>query len=403
MHALQNRMFAYLWSGQTISRLGNSLYSIALSWWVLQKTGSALAMGTVNVCAMIPMLLFMLFGGVLVDRLPRPWVMFVSDVLRGILVALVAVLAALQLLEVWEIFIVSAIFGLVSAFFEPAYIAIVPEIVETNTLASANSLTTLSRELTGIVGPSLAAFLVAAGGTPITFALDALSFFISAAAILPLLKVHGPTRIEKGKISYANLRGDLTSGLKVVVESPWLWITITVAALANMMEAGALSTSLPFLISDVWKMDVKGLGYINSAISVGAVATALILGNIKKLHKRGWLAYLSWFLIGAMILLIGAMNNLYLAIAFAALLGVGSTVFGLIWTTTMQEIVPKDLLGRVSSIDYLGSFILLPIGLSLGGWATDKFGPVLVFIIAGAVVMVIAVAALFHPRIRNQE
>ena len=402
LRALQNRLFAFLWSGQTISRLGDSLYRIALSWWVLEKTGSALAMGTVNVVSMIPMLLFMLFGGVLVDRLPRQWVMFVSDLLRGLLVAAIAILAALNLLEVWEIFIASAIFGLVSAFFEPAYIAVVPEIVQTDTLASANSLGTLSREITGIVGPSLGALLVAAGGTPITFGLDALSFLISACALIPLVKISKPVKVTE-KVSYANLSSDLTSGLRAVIGSPWLWITITVAALANMMEGGTLSTSLPFLIKDVWHMDVKSLGFLNSAISVGAVATALILGNIPHLRKRGWIAYSCWFIIGSMILLLGLQSNFIISLIIAALIGVGSTGFGLIWTTTMQELVPQDLLGRVSSIDYLGSYILLPIGFSLGGWATDKFGPNMVFIVGGAVVMTLAMLSLLHPKIRNME
>jgi DHA3 family tetracycline resistance protein-like MFS transporter len=188
LNALRNRPFAFLWSGQTISRLGDSLYRIALSWWVLEKTGSALAMGTVNIASMVPMLLFMLFGGVIVDRLPRSWVMFISDLLRAFLVAGVAILAALNLLEVWHIFIISAIFGIVSSFFEPAYIAVFPEIIQAETLPGANSLTTLSREITGIVGPSLGALIVASGGTPLTFALDSVSFFVSAIALIPLLK-----------------------------------------------------------------------------------------------------------------------------------------------------------------------------------------------------------------------
>ena len=401
--ALQNRSFTYLWSGQTISRLGDSLYRIALSWWVLEKTGSALAMGTVHVVSMIPMLLFMLFGGVLVDRLPRPWVMFVSDLLRGILVAGIAVMAALNILEIWEIFIASAIFGLVSAFFEPAYIAIVPEIMTAELLPSANSLSTLSREITGIVGPSLGALIVAAGGTAITFGMDAASFFISAMALIPLLKIVRSSTQTKAPITYANLWGDLLSGVKAVVGSPWLWVTISMAALANMMEGGTLSTSLPFLIKDVWHLNVESLGFLNSAISIGAVATAAIMGSIKKMRKRGWIAYIAWFLIGTMILLLGVQTNFAVSLIFAVMIGVGSTGFGLIWTTTMQEIVPQDLMGRVSSIDYLGSFILLPIGYALGGWATDQFGAQITFIVGGSIIAVLSMLSLLHPGIRKME
>ncbi|MHC1739930.1 MAG: MFS transporter [Anaerolineaceae bacterium] len=403
LRSLRNHSFAFLWSGQTISRLGDSLYRIALSWWVLEKTGSALAMGAVNIASMIPMLVFMLFGGVLVDRLPRPLVMFSADLLRGILVAGVAIMAALNLLTVWEVFIVSALFGLVSAFFEPAYIAILPEIVTAESLPSANSLTTLSREITGIAGPSLGALIIAAGGTPITFALDAVSFFVSAIALIPLLKLPSIKPIQQVKTNRINVWTDLVSGLKAVGASPWLWITISVAALANMMEAGAISTSLPFLVKDTWHLDVKSLGFIYSSISIGAVVTAVIMGNWKKLRKRGPVAYISWFIIGTSIAIFGLQSNFIVTLIIAAILGAAATAFGLIWTNSMQELVPKELLGRVSSIDYLGSFALMPIGYAVAGWATDQFGPTVVFIVCGVVVAALALLALLHPAIRKMD
>jgi len=406
LRALQNRLFAFLWSGQTISRLGDSLYRIALSWWVLEKTGSAAAMGTVNIASMIPMLIFMLFGGVIVDRLPRPLVMFVSDLLRGLLVGGVAILAALNLLEVWEVFVASAIFGTVSAFFEPAYIAIFPEMITAENLPSANSLTALSGEVTGIVGPSLGALLVAAGGTPITFGLDAVSFFISAIALVPLLKgnlTFETLKAAPARVAQTNIWTDLVSGLKTVAGSPWLWVTITVAALANMMEGGVISTSLPFLISDTWHLGVESLGFIYSAISVGAVGTALVMGNWKKLRKRGPIAYFSWFTIGIMIVVLGLQKNLNVSLIVAAIIGMAATCFGLIWTNSLQELVPREKLGRVSSIDYMGSYALMPIGYAVAGWATDKYGAAPVFVVGGAVVAALALLALLHPSIRRMD
>src|SRR5437763_4098374 len=114
--SLKHRPFALLWSGQTISRLGDSLYRIALAWWVLQKTGSAVAMGTVLICAFTPMLLFLLLGGVAVDRLPRLRLMLASDLLRGGIVAAVALLAFADRLELWHIYLASLVFGFVDAF-----------------------------------------------------------------------------------------------------------------------------------------------------------------------------------------------------------------------------------------------------------------------------------------------
>ena len=403
LRSLQNRLFTFLWSGQTISRLGDSLYRIALSWWVLEKTGSAAAMATVNVASMVPMLLFMLFGGVLVDRLPRPLVMFISDFLRGILMAAVAILAALNLLAVWEVYIISIMFGAVSAFFEPAYIAVFPEIISPESLPSANSLTTLSREITGIAGPSIGALLIAAGGIPITFGLDAASFFISTITLIPLLRISLKPVMKKENAVKANVWADLTSGVRAVAASPWLWVTITIAALSNMMEGGTISTSLPFLVKDTWKLDVKSLGFIYSAISAGAVITAIIMGNWKKLRKRGPVAYISWFVIGIMIVALGSQHNFGVSLAIAAVIGAAATSFGLIWTNSLQELVPRNLLGRVSSIDYLGSFVLMPIGYAAAGWATDRFGPAVVFIAGGSAVAILSLLALLHPAIRKMD
>src|SRR5215469_15719810 len=178
--ALAHRPFSLLWTGQTVSGVGDSVYQVALVWWVLVHTGSALAMGTVLICERVPALVLLLLGGVIVDRVPRVQLMLLSDALRGLLVGVVALLALTHTLAVWHVYVVSVVFGVVGAFFYPAYRAVVPELASSDLLPSANSLTSLSREATGILGPSLGAIMVAAGGSSIAFALDAASFFLSA-------------------------------------------------------------------------------------------------------------------------------------------------------------------------------------------------------------------------------
>jgi MFS family permease len=145
--AFSHRSFALLWSGQIISRLGDSLFTIALAWWVLQKTGSAAVMGIVLICSTLPMLLLLLFGGVAVDRFPRVRLMLASDLLCGGVVALFAYLSFQQRLELWHIFVMSALFGVVAAFFSPAYTALVPDLVPTDFLPSANSLRSISLQV----------------------------------------------------------------------------------------------------------------------------------------------------------------------------------------------------------------------------------------------------------------
>ena len=245
--ALRQRPFALLWSGQTISGLGDRFYQVALAWWVLEKTGSAVVMGTVLICSDVPMLVLLLLGGALVDRWPRLPLMMISDLVRGLAVGLMAALAFVNALQVWHIYVISLIFGIVDAFFQPAYRASVPEIVPVDHLPSANSLTSLSGEISGIIGPALGAGMVALGGTPSAFALDALSFFVSVACLLPILRLSMSPRTEEPSESILK---DVRAGLGTVLRTPWLWVTIAVAGISNITYVGPMGVALPFLIKD---------------------------------------------------------------------------------------------------------------------------------------------------------
>ena len=416
LRSLRHHPFALLWSGQTTSRLGDSLYRIALSWWVLEKTGSAIAMGTVLIFSQIPLLLFLLIGGVVVDRLPRIRVMFVSDVMCGLVITFVAFFSWLNLLQIWHIYIASIIFGFVEAFFFPAYQAVVPEITPPELLTSANSLNGLSQRVTGIVGPALGAALVAAGGTSVTFALDALSFFISAVCVLPLLRSNleqGQRQVETTEVASqpqssvrAALRQgliDLLEGFRLVARIPWIWITILLFGFINIMEAGPRAVAMPFLIKEDLGADVQLLGLLGSAASLGFVVGMVWLGQYVRLHRRGLLAYLSIVGSGAALLPFAFKLPVPVLVASMFISGIATSVFALIWTHTLQEMVPGNMLGRVYSIDALGSFVLLPIGFALAGWGTELLGAPRVFLIGGMGTILLVLLGLSHPAIRNLD
>lgn len=415
VRSLKHRPFALLWAGQTTSRLGDSLYRIALAWWVLEKTGSAVAMGTVLVFSQIPMLIFLLIGGVVVDRFPRIRIMFVSDILSGLVISFVTIFAWLDLLQIWHIYIASMIFGFVEAFFFPAYQAVIPQITPSELLTSANSLNGLSQRVTGIIGPALGAALVAAGGTSVTFGLDALSFFISAFCVLPLLrsKLDASHLQERALETAAGQRSmkdslrqgfkDLLAGFKLVMTIPWIWITILIFGFINIMEAGPRAVAMPFLIKNELGADVGLLGLLGSAASLGFVVGMIWLGQYVRLHRRGLVGYLAVVVSGSVLLPFGFKMPIPVLLAAMFVGGISMSVFSLVWTHTLQEMVPKELLGRVYSIDALGSFVLLPIGFSLAGWATDLFGAPTVFIIGGFSTMTLAFLGLLHPAIRTLD
>lgn len=367
--SLRNRPFANLWSGQTISRLGDALYQIALAWWVLEKTGSATTMGLVLVFSIAPAILFALIGGVLVDRLPRFRIMLSSDLVRGVIVIGVSILAYADRLEVWHIFIASLLFGIVDAFFQPAYMAAVPEIVDSATLPSANSLTSLSQQAAGVLGPLLGAILVKWGGTPTAFLLDGISFFISAAFLIPLQRMETQRpAVPATKIDFWK---DMRDGLRIVFGLPWIWITILLASLGNVTRGGPTHVAIPFIMDETLKAGVDGLGWFRTVVFFGSVVGALWVGRMVKIHRRGWITYGAMILAGFMTIWIGIARTIEEVLAAGLVIGICTAIFNLLWITTLQETVAQDKLGRVASIDYLGSLVFVPIGFAVTGFFTD--------------------------------
>ncbi len=416
LRSLRHRSFALLWTGQTISRLGDSLHRIALAWWVLEKTGSATAMGTVLVLSQIPLLVFLLIGGVVVDRFPRLRIMFMSDLLSGLVVTFIAVFSWLNLLRIWHIYVASLLFGFVEAFFFPAYQSVIPQIIPPDMLTSANSLNGLSGRVTGIIGPMIGAGLVAAGGTPLAFALDALSFFISTICIFPVMRsglYESPKHVAETTATMARPKSmrevlkqglaDLREGWLAVIAVPWIWINILVFGVLNIMEGSPRAVAMPFLIKDDLGADVSVLGFFGSAFSVGFVLSALWLGQYKRLRHRGLLGYISVMVNGFLLLLFGLKSSIPVLVMAMFVYGFCFNIFGLIWTNTLQEMVPNDKLGRVYAFDSLGSWVLLPIGFALAGWATDRFGAPTVFMIGGCGTILMTLIGLSHPAVRNLD
>jgi MFS family permease len=434
LRSLKHRPFALLWTGQTISRLGDSLHRITLAWWVLEKTRSATAMGTVLVLTQIPLLLFLLIGGVVVDRFPRIRIMFLSDILSGSVVTFIAVSSWLGFLEIWHIYIASLIFGLVEAFFFPAYQAVIPQITPPDMLTSANSLNGLSQRATGIIGPVLGASLVAVGGTPLAFGLDALSFFVSALFVLPILRSGLASAIDKSSALEITespdvampLRGagegivevkektiikaaikqgfaDLRQGWNAIVTIPWIWITILIFGFLNIMEASPRAVAMPFLIKDDLGANVELLGVFGSVFSIGYVVGALVLGQFKRLRWRGPVGYIATMANGFVLLFFAWKFPIPVLVSGMFVYGLSYSIFGLIWNNTLQEMVPHAMLGRVYSIDALGSWVLLPIGFALAGWATDLVGAPTVFLIGGLGTIAMTLIGLAHPAVRNLD
>jgi MFS family permease len=415
LRSLQNRSFALLWLGQTCSSLGDGESAIALAWEVLLLTGSATAMGVVMMAEMLPRLLFLLLGGVAADRLPRQWILLCSDAGRGAAMLLLALLGWLDMLHLWHLIALSLIFGLAAGFFYPAYGSLTPQLVDREQLASANALSAFSRDVSTLLGPALGAVLVALMGPTGAFAFDGVSFLFSAGCLLAMRSAMVGKASEQAREAsqekasatqpFKIVMNDLREGWRFILSSPWFWVGLPLATLGSIFFSGPLEVTLPKLVRVVYHTNVWLFGTLGMALAFGSILASVIVGQVRRVPKRGVVMYLAVALASCAQFLIGLpFPQGYapaLMILASGLIGFGLGTFGILWVTLMQELVPAEMLGRVSSIDQLGAWSLLPLGYVLTGWATDQFGPSLVFLLAGLLNVLLASIALAVPVIRR--
>ena len=421
--ALRVRPYAMLWIGQTISNLGDGVFTIALAWQVLLMTHSGLAMGTVLIAAMVPRLIFALIGGVAADRFPRRLIILWSDGARGVIVLLISILGLLGLLQFWHLVLEAFIFGIADGFFNPAVLAITPDLVEKEDLASANALGSFGGTLAQLFGPLLGAGLIALV-TPVgAFFVNAISYFISVAF---LLSVQIPERHMQNKVTLAEdaspdeethlekpvtrrgFRGvasDIKEGFVYVRQTRWLWVTTVSAAFGNIGFMATLAVAMPKLVHDAYAQGAWLLGLIEATSAIGSMVGLVLVGQATRLQRRGLLSYLSLVLSCFGILLFGLPFPRAAAPFIAPLagfcVGFGLAFFNTIFFTVLQETVPSEKLGRVISLDALGSFAMIPIGELLGGIMTDRLGPATVFIVFGIINLVNVLLPLLVKDVRE--
>jgi predicted MFS family arabinose efflux permease len=342
---------------------------------------------------------------VAVDRIPRLPVMLISDVLRGGLLGLIAAMAYLGRLEIAYVFVMNLLFSVVEAFFDPAYAAVVPEIVAEDDLPSANSINNLGVQAARIAGPPLGAALVVLGGPELALALDGVTFFISGAFILPLLR-RREVGIQKSKqaVERSHFIQDLKKGIGFVVSSPWLLSSIGMFALANIMLVAPYGVALPFFVKDHLGAEADMLGIFHAFFATGYVLGGIWLGRKPRIRRRGLHVYFGLVAAGLFLFAFGLQVPIAVLLAAALFNGVALEISGLAWTNSLQELVPPDHLGRVSSIDLVGSMALLPIGYGLAGLATELYGSPFVFATGGLITAIVAALLLLrYPVIRGLD
>jgi MFS family permease len=397
LEPLRIRDFALLWSGMTVSLVGDYVFLVAFAWEAYELSNTPQALGWISAAYSAPMIAFLLAGGVLTDRIERRRMMIAADLIRMLASGAAGVLAITGQLQLWQFAFFVALMGVGAALFAPAFGSIVPEIVPTEQLAQANSLDQFVRPAAGLVGPALGGIIIAVSDAGWALVFDSATFVFSVvtAAMLgsrPLARIEGRSVVR-----------DVRAGLSFVLARPWIWATFLTAALMNVATA-ARTVLLPDVVKNEIHASARGLGIAYSSVAVGALLSSYAYGQRGLPRRHVAVMYLGWtaalFAIGAF----GVARNVPELAAYAFAGGVGLALGQAIWGTMMHRLVPREMLGRVTSIDWLTSMSLVPLCSAVAGFVAAGIGSRATLVGAGLLSGVATLLALlFIPGLRDSE
>ncbi len=395
--ALRHRDFALLWSGQSISLVGDGVYTVALALETLHIDPNPAALSFVLAARLLPTVLLLVAGGVIVDRVPRRVAMLVSDVTRGLAVTAIALLVALGGIQIWELVVISIFFGAADALFYPASTAVVPEILPAELLVQGSALNATSHTAAQVlIGPALGGVIVASLGFGWAFAVDAASFAVSGGCLLAMARLPRPHPSGRSPLSEAR------EGLRYCRSQPWLWGTIVAGGIANFVCFSPLAILIPLLVNNVLHGSAVALGLVFAAGGVGGIAVSLLVVRRGAPRRRITAMWVGWAIAAAGVVGLAVSPDVWLAGA-SVLVVLGMLQYGnLLWNPIMQELVPEDLIGRASSVDWTISLSLSPLGVVTAGALAGAIG-VRTTILIGGVISLLMTGVLFLPGVRDPE
>jgi MFS family permease len=374
--ALRSRDFRLLWLGQSLSEIGDNLVLVAIALFVTRLTGHPGDVGIVLAAYALPLVLFVVVGGVVADRLPRHRVMMVADLVRTALHLVLALLIATGTVRIWHMVVIGVLFSTAEAFFQPAYSGLVPQTVPEADIQAAQALGGVSRELAAALGPALATGLVLTAGSAAAFGLDAFTFAVSAV-LLARLRPRPRERTE----DRTSLIGELHEGWVAVRERSWVWATIAAFSTSLLLAMAPFLVLGPTVARDVYGDDAV-FGWASTALGLGT-AVGAFSGSWWRPRRpifAGIVAGVAWPGAFAIYAAGSPLPALYGVMVSA---GVGLGLFGVWWETALAQRIPPRLLSRVTAWDWLCSTAPVSVGYLLVGAVAQNLGEVHVLFAGG--------------------
>lgn len=394
LDALRHRDFALLWSGQALSSVGNQMFPIILSIAVLERHSGATGLGLVLAIQGLAFAAGTIVAASAGDRWPRTRQMISADAVRAVGVAVLAV--APERLPGAAFLSLVVIIGIAEGLFLPAYGAVAPRILPERALQGGNALNALSTYAAMVAGPAIAGALAATVGTGAAFWVDVLTFAFSLGTLLMIRETHSTAAAARDVAGRERGRGlrDLAEGLRAIRDRPWIGMSICSATILMTFAVAPAYLAAP-IIARQRLGGPAAYGLIFAVLGGGSILGSVLGGRIRG-YRRGTIATCG------LLTIFGAVGSLAilplpLVAVFWAVAGAGVTVYQILWSTSLQQDVPDQLLGRVMALDRLGSQGLMPVGYAIAGIVAAAWGPRPLLLAGACLVLLVAPLPLLAP------
>jgi predicted MFS family arabinose efflux permease len=388
----KERNFRYLFIARSTSALGDRLTPVAIPFAVLSLGGSAKDIGIVEAAAVLPALVLLALGGTIADRIRPQRVMLLSDVVDTVVQGATAVLLITGTAEIWHLAVLQGLWGASSAFLNPAFTSVVPLVVSPDDLQEANAALGISRSLATIAGPAVAGFLVVTVGPGWAFALDALTFLLSAIALLPLWSTGMPS------VELPGLLADMAAGWREFISRRWLWTVVLYFGFFHVVFVAPKIVIGP-VVAETALGGAKAWGAILTAGGIGGLFGGLLAMRWKP--RRAMIVFISLgFLFVPELVVLAIPAPLPVILPTSFVVGAGLTYGLALWLTMLQRHIPQRSLARVSAYDWMGSMLFLPLGAVLMGFLGETVGLSTTLWLSAAAVVLSTIAILTLEDVR---
>ena len=395
---LWNKDFVLLLQGNMVSTIGDLMYSVAIGYWVYEKTGSSALMGIMSAISMFVTMFLSPFSGSIIDRCNRKWVLIGMDLMQSVIMLTIGILAYANVLNVPGVLIAAFLASIGTVFYSPAASTLLIDIIPRDDMVRGQSIFSGVNSLINMVGTAFSGVMVAFFGVPLIVIINGLSNLYSAVTEL---FIHVPKTVQQGtKISAASIFRDSRSAVKAIFSDPCLRLFVPCALILNLLGTGPMTLVLPFCIEKGFSVDMYG--YLMSVCTAASLICVLILGVVKlNPHPRFWVLSLG-FTLSVVFFTLVYLENTFIPMCIFAFLAsfancAGNTVFNASLMLALPEENRGAILGFIQSASVGGSALSAVIYGLLG----DVFPLYLVFTFGSILSLVPMLYLCFHRRTKE--